>query len=125
TERGPAYGAQTETQPFSLHSLPGKIWQGRHSPSSPWISAQLSQVWSGAGLGRVAASTVLASCVYFRDCATGSSSEICTSSCASASRGRMKQPAAATADNCMNCLLAILLKGVSLVCGRIATLPDG
>src|SRR5690606_7751826 len=98
-----------------------KIWHGRHSPSSPWISAQLAQCWFSAGFGLLAASTVVASCVYFSDCATGSSSESLTSSCACAcAPGRMKQPAAATADNCMNCLLAILLKGASLQDGRAA-----
>jgi hypothetical protein len=55
-------GAQTEHHPLALISLPGKIWQGRHSaPSSPWISAQFEQTWFSAGFGLDAASTVLAS----------------------------------------------------------------
>ena len=59
-ETAQGFGAQTEHQPLALTSLPGKIWQGRHSwPSSPWIRAQFEQFWTSAGFGRVAASTAL------------------------------------------------------------------
>src|SRR5210317_570047 len=111
-----ALGAQTEHQPAALTALPGNIWQGRQSPSPAWISAQLAQFCSAAGLLRVDGSTAEASFVYFMALAIGSSSDRCGRSEAMASRpGCTKQPAAATADSWRNLRRAMLLNVVSLV----------
>ena len=113
-----AFGDQTEHQPAAATTLPGKIWHGRHSsPSLPCTSEQFAQFCSGAGLLRVAGSTVAASAVYFIAWAMGSSADSWGISPARTSRpGCMKQPAAATADSWINLRRAILLNGISSRC---------
>ena len=64
------------------------------------------------------AGTVLASCVYCMAPAMASSSVSFGKSCAKTLRpGCARQPAAATADNCINLRRAILLNGVSFSFG--------